>query len=294
MAKDAINIYKNVMNEDLKSYLNGLDNDDYGFCNIISNRLITDAVILESKEYALIGAILKDITVDYRFYETKETVLKDVKKKLFNIIEDLLDEKIDLNIDYIINKYFEYFEDFRKMVISDLENYTENKAFSIYFTKYIINLFKDELKNQEIPYNLDALVYGILIEINRIIKTFGFVNQQLILKTLLSFFGKLSEYFRYLLISESKTEKWKKLYAEYKEKLAENLELFELDDSYIIQSTDLIFEICKEWRLMFIRLLEIPKAQYIGKPISMPKIVKEDLKEMVSDLISSRLEEENK
>ena len=294
MTEESINIYNSILIEDIKSYLNGLEKNDYGFCNILSNRLITDAVILESKEYTLIGTILKDVTFDYRFFENKKIALDDAKENLLNMVKDFLNHKDELDIYYILSKYFEYHDDFRKITTSDMENYKENKSFSIYTTKFILDAFKDEIKNQDMPYNLDVLVYGILSEINRIIRTFGFVNQQLILKTLFSFFGKLSEYFRYILISESKTEKWKKLFFKYKEKLTNNIELFEINDEYITTTVDLIFEICKEWRFMFIRLLEIPKSQFIEKPVSMPEIVKEDLREMVSDLISSKLEGEEK
>lgn len=294
MSNELINIYNNILIEDLKSYLKGLEKNDYGFCNIISNRLITDAVILESKKYTLIGTILKDVTFDYRFFENKKIALDDAKENLHNMVEDFLENKNESDINYILSKYFEYYNEFRKVITSEMEVYEENKSFSIYTTKYILNTFKDEIKNQEMPYNLDVLVYGILIEINRIIRTFGFVTQQLLLKTLLSFFGRLSEYFRYILISESKIEKWKKLYFEYKEKLTNNIESFEINDEYIKSTVNLIFEVCREWRFMFIRLLELPKSQFIEKPISMPEIVKEDLREMVSDLISSKLEGENK
>lgn len=294
MSNELINIYNNILIEDLKSYLKGLEKNDYGFCNIISNRLITDAVILESKKYTLIGTILKDVTFDYRFFENKKIALDDAKENLHNMVEDFLENKNESDINYILNKYFEYYNEFRKITTSEMEVYEENKSFSIYTTKYILNTFKDEIKNQEMSYNLDVLVYGILSEINRIIRTFGFVSQQLILKTLLSFFGRLSEYFRYILISESKIEKWKKLYFEYKEKLTNNIESFEINDEYIKSTVNLIFEVCREWRFMFIRLLELPKSQFIEKTISMPEIVKEDLREMVSDLISSKLEGENK
>ncbi len=294
MSNELINIYNNILIEDLKSYLKGLEKNDYGFCNIISNRLITDAVILESKKYTLIGTILKDVTFDYRFFENKKIALDDAKENLHNMVEDFLENKNESDINYILSKYSEYYNEFRKIITSEMEVYEENKSFSIYITKYILNTFKDEIKNQEMPHNLDVLVYGILSEFNRIIRTFGFVSQQLILKTLLSFFGRLSEYFRYILISESKIEKWKKLYFEYKEKLTNNIESFEINDEYIKSTVNLIFEVCREWRFMFIRLLELPKPQFIEKSFSMPEIVKEDLREMVSDLISSKLEGENK
>ena len=288
MSNELINIYNNILIEDLKSYLKGLEKNDYGFCNIISNRLITDAVILESKKYTLIGTILKDVTFDYRFFENKKIALDDAKENLHNMVEDFLENKNESDINYILSKYFEYYNEFRKITTSEMEVYEENKSFSIYTTKYILNTFKDEIKNQEMPHNLDVLVYGILSEIGEK------WHNTLVKKTLLSFFGRLSEYFRYILISVSKIEKWKKLYFEYKEKLTNNIESFEINDEYIKSTVNLIFEVCREWRFMFIRLLELPKSQFIEKTISMPEIVKEDLREMVSDLISSKLEGENK
>jgi len=294
MSQESKKIYESVLIEDLKAYLNGLEKQEFSFCNIISNRLITDAVFLDSKYFVLIGAILKDITFDYQFFKNKEIILSKAYDNLKKMVKNILEKGVEIKQDYILDLYHEYFDEFRIITSSTNEEYQENKSFSIFVTKYIIDTFKDELKSQNLPINIDGLIFGILNEINRIIRSFGFVDQQLILRLLINYFGKVSEYFRYILILEKKSNKWQKLYLEYVDKVVKNFESFDISDSYLSSIIDLIFEICKEWRFMFIRLLEIPKPQLIERRITMPDIVKQDLKEMVSDLISSKLEDKEK
>lgn len=290
MSEDFQEQFLDVLKEDLKGYMNGLDESDYGFCNILSNRMITNAVILRSKSYALLGAILKEITYEFRFYKDDDKLKKGIRK-LKKILTNYSLEKTGFNSKQLIEDYYEYYQEFRELIKSDLEEYEENTSFSMVAIKFCLEFYIKELNYNDIPINLDVLVFGVLNEINRVIKSHGCTAEQLMLKILLNSFGRMYEYYRFFLDAETKKERWLQSYNNLKEKVINNLKKIFEDQPYIESSIDLIFEICEEWRYMFIRMLEIPKTTVLERQVTVPKKVKEDLNGIVSDLISSKLED---
>ncbi|MHA1491082.1 MAG: hypothetical protein ACTSRI_15720 [Promethearchaeota archaeon] len=100
--------------------------------------------------------------------------------------------------------------------------------------------------------------FGVSNELNRIYRNFGCTIHQLILKILIIFTARLYEYYRFLILSvEPKNKFWEQKYIKLKEKIINNIESFNIDEEYLEKTTDLLFEICKEWRHMFIRLIEL-------------------------------------
>ncbi len=293
MTENSLDKHKYVLKEDLKAYLNGLDDIEFGFCNILSNRMITNAVILKSKIYALLGAMLKEITYEFRFYKEDGDLRKGIRK-LKKILSEYNSDKYELTAKKMMEDYQNYFNEFRDLIKIEREVYKENLEYSQYTVKFCLDFYIKELKYNDTPINLDVLIFGVLNEINRVIKSHGSTSEQLMLKIILNSFGRMYEYFRfYLQYDESKIQRWKESYEKFKKNLLNNLEKFNADKKYIENSIDFLFDICEEWRYMFIRMLEIPKTStsVVEKQVTVPKKVKEDLDEIVSDLIGSKLED---
>jgi hypothetical protein len=91
------------------------------------------------------------------------------------------------------------------------------------------------------------------------------------------------------LSKDPKDDFWEEKYFKLKEKIKKNIEEFDIDDEYLIKTTDLLFEICKEWRVMFIRLMEIA-PQVKREQTSIPPKIQEELKGMVSKITDSEVE----
>lgn len=293
MTENSFDKYKYVLKEDLKAYLNGLADLDFGFCNILSNRMMTNAAILKSKIYALLGAVLKEITYEFRFYKDDGNLRKGIRK-LKRILSDYTSDKHILNAKQIMEDYQDYYNEFRDLIKIERETYKDNLEFSQFSINFCLVFYIKELNFDDTPINLDVLIFGVLNEINRVIKSHGSTSKQLMLKIILNSFGRMYEYFRfYLQYEESKIERWKESYDKFKKNLLDNLEKFNDDKKYTENSIDFLFEICEEWRYMFIRMLEIPKTStsVVEKQVTVPKKVKEDLDEIVSDLIGSKLED---
>lgn len=276
--------YKPVLIEDLKIYINGLDLEDFNLCNIISNRLITNAVFLESKEYTLVGAILKEVLNFFAVVEDYKNIKSELKKLINKIIKS---ENGDIN--FIMESYLNFYNKIRDEINPKHERYKENKEYSLYSTKYSLKFLKEELSSQNVPYFRDLIYFGISSELNRIFRNFGCITHQLILKVLIVFSGRLYDYYRYLILSkEPKNDYWEEKYFHIKEKIKNNIEEFDIDDEYLEKTTNLLFEICKEWRLMFMRLMEIA-PQIKREKTSIPPKVQEELKGMVSKITESEL-----
>lgn len=282
--------YKKVLKKDLKAYLKGLEANEYGYCNVISNRMITNSMIIESKNFNLLGAILKETTFDFNLFQDDDK-FNEAKKKLISIVKSYLEMEDTPEIEQIISNYFEYYDVFRSLISSPFSEYEDNIDFSIYTTKFCLKFLVEESESEKnLPYNLDVLVFGVLSEINRVIKNFGFTKHQLILRLILSFYGRTHEYYRFLLSNENVVDKWEELYKDFKNQFLLNLKSFSLEDEYITSSISLLFEICKEWRLFFMRLLEIPRGTKVGRIVPIPKNVREELDEIVTKLIDSKIE----
>ncbi len=293
MTENSFEKFKYVLKEDLKAYLNGLDELDFGFCNILSNRMMTNASILKTKIYALLGAVLKEITYEFRFYKDDGNLKKGIRK-LKKILSDYNSDKYELHTKKIMEDYQDYYSEFRDLIKVERETYKDNPDFSQFSINFCLAFYIKELNFNDTPINLDVLIFGVLNEINRVIKSHGSTSKQLMLKIILNSFGRMYEYFRfYLQYEENKIKRWKESYNIFKNKLLDNLKKFNDDEEYIENSIDFLFEICEEWRYMFIRMLEIPKTStsVVEKQVSVPKKVKEDLDEIVSDLIGSKLED---
>ncbi|TFG24168.1 MAG: hypothetical protein EU529_05110 [Promethearchaeota archaeon] len=293
MSENSFDKFKYVLKEDLKSYLNGLNDLDFGFCNILSNRIMTNSLILNSKINALLGAVLKEITYEFRFYK-EDVNLKRGLRKLKKILNNYISDKYDLDAKMIMEDYQDYYNEFRDLIKVEREIYKDNPEFSQFSINFCLEFYIKELNFNDTPVNLDVLVFGVLNELNRVIKSHGSTSKQLMLKIILNSFGRMHEYFRiYLQYEEEKIKRWKESYDKFKKNLLDNLERFNDDKDYIENSIDFLFEICKEWRYMFIRMLEIPKisTSVVEKQTTVPKKVKEDLDEIVSELIDSKLED---
>ena len=279
-----------VLIEDIEAYFKGLKKEDLGFSNILSNRLMTDAVILNSKEYVLLGAILKDILSDIGLFKEHLNV-KQVTSKFEDFIKSYLTDDKKLIPISLINDYNNFYKYLLDSFDLPNEGYTKNLEFIELTLEFMLNFFKKEIKDDALPVNLNVLIFGVISEIKRTTRNLGLNSKILMLRLILTYFGRLHEYFRFLLASETKIEKWENLYKEYTDKLISNIDSYKNNDDYINDSIDFLYEICKEWRLMYIRLLELPKTVPIEKEVNIPPDIKQELDEMVTNLIKNKLEE---
>ena len=284
--------FRSVLIEDLVVYRRGLKEKDYSFCNIISNRITVNACVLESKEFVLIGAFLKSLIPFFQRFD--EATEKKANTDLRKIVDGIIRMEDHLDLFIIMDKYSEFFDTYRLDFNTALELYKENKDYSSKIFDFCLNFLKGELKENKIPLSQNILLSGIANELSRASNNFGCTSHQLMLQLIISFFSKLEDYFRILILSdESGDTLWEDRYNDFKKKFTENINAYEMSDTYIKRSIDDLFDIIKEWRYMFLRLMNIGIPRQEGK-MKIPTKVEEELKGMVSKVTSQELEGKEK
>lgn len=281
-----------VLKEDLKVFSKYLESNDLNVCNIISNRIIANSILLDSKEFTLIGCCLKNHIIYLRRVlklEDRNDKIKEFKNYLTKV-----EEKIDLNV--ILIDYFSLNQDIIKFLIpkEEKEIYSENLEYSKHAHKFLAKFLIDELENNDSYHQINLIYGGILNELNRIIRSHGFEIEELMLQFIINYSGRLYDYFRVLILNTNRKEDWEKKWNEFKEKIINNLNKYLSDyEKYIVDSLELLFILCKEWRLMFIRLLEPFQTQRTERiPIELPKMIKDKISNLISNGINDELIDE--
>ncbi len=273
-----------VLIDDLEIFKEGLKREDFSFCNILSNRLITDAVFLNSKGFVLLGVILKE---NLNYFALLED-FKIVKGEYIEFINEF-NQSEDLDLERIINRYINFYDKIWVDISPEHEKYEKNLDYSLFSTKYVINFLIDNLERQDVPYIRDSIIYGATNELNRIYRNFGALKYQLMLKTVLYLSGKLYDYYRVLILStSSKKEIWKEKIISLKLKIKNNIRSFKIEKKYLENSLDLLFEISKQWRHLFIKVGELSLPIQREKT-TIPPEIQQELEEIVSKVTESEL-----
>jgi len=273
-----------VLIDDLEIFKEGLKREDFSFCNILSNRLITDAVFLNSKGFVLLGVILKE---NLNYFALLED-FKIIKGEYIEFINEF-NQSEDLDLERIINRYINFYDKIWVDISPEHEKYEKNLDYSLFSTKYVINFLIDNLERQDVPYIRDSIIYGATNELNRIYRNFGALKYQLMLKTVLYLSGKLYDYYRVLILStSSKKEIWKEKIISLKLKIKNNIRSFKIEKKYLENSLDLLFEISKQWRHLFIKVGELSLPIQREKT-TIPPEIQQELEEIVSKVTESEL-----
>ncbi len=281
--------FPKVIIEDLEVYKKGLDKKNYQFCNVISNRITMNSVFLESKEFALIGGLLKDILPNFQKLEEEDE--NKARRELIKIIDIYIKNIENLDCVFIIDKYSEYYDTFKQCFNSSIEKYTENKDYTSKVINYCLSFLKKELDEDSLPLSEDLLTSGVLNEISRITRSFGCTTHQHMLKLVLSFFSKLRDYFKVLLLSdETENVEWSNRHKTHIGILKENITNYELSDGYIERCLDDLYVFIKEWRLMFMRFMNI--IPQIPQQVRIPSRIDSELKNLVSKAVSKEIKGE--
>ncbi|MHA1872256.1 MAG: hypothetical protein ACTSXF_15050 [Promethearchaeota archaeon] len=284
-----MNNYQTILNEDLEAFRKYIKRENLELATIITNRLIENSLLIESKEYTLLGAFLRiHILLLKRIIEEEKK--KEKIQEVYNFITNIKD-KIDLNI--IFNEYFKLYQNLREELIpfEEKEIYKQNLAYSEYSIKYFIKFLIEELKDNLNYFRLNQLFGGILNEIDRISTYYGATKTDLMLYITLNYSGRIFNFFRSLIINDDIDKKeWIERWNIYKKELINNLTIFLEDkDNYFSNSLSLLIKLCKEWRYMFLRISEPISIEF--KIHEKPPIPKE-INEKISKLITSTIKEE--
>jgi hypothetical protein len=280
-----------VVLQDFKLMKKYFSESDLKSSNVLTNRLLLNSVILNDKNVTftacvfkiLISRILKtyDPKIKLRFQEKYLNMLEKIKEP-FKDINIILKDALDLYQIFI----YEIKEEENKIYEKDLD--FVNKSINFFISSVI-----DDLKNERFVHSIYLIFVGLLSEIDLATRTHGILLKHFILIIVTDFIHKVYEYYRILIIqskAEGLTDCWNQKWNNLQKKIISNYEsyLTLAADKYIENSIDFLFEIVKEWRLLFLRILDpFPKL-----PTQKNIKINEDVKEKIDKLAKLNLEKE--
>jgi hypothetical protein len=286
--------YISILKNDFVAFRKATENNNFVDANMFSNRLIADACFINHKEFAILGAILKEV-VQHVGKGGKE--LKDHKRILFSEFEKEI-ENPEMDLKQIWETYFKFYNTSLPHLIIESERTTYKP--NVEFSKAITTWGKSFLiENRDVLTGERNLVLaGIESELRRVYKVSGLNSKQLILITIITF---LDRYYRYVLFSSVDSEdlfdpdKLKDKMSPFIDKLIEVFESIEEKEigDVVDQGSSFLFDICLAWREMFVRYMEIQPliSQDKRKRIELPDEAKLKIKEIMSQALQKQVEE---
>jgi len=285
-----------IIKEDMKIISEALKNSDINNANIFCNRIITDATLNKLVSPTIVGAILKDIIMDSLQFEENPDDFKKFTDKILSLInkfEEIMETQVD-NLEEIWRSYLKYFDSTRDLhfLIYEKGKYQSNPEFSRSTTEFCLNFLIEDLK--EVNF-LSITPYGVVNELSRVYITHGANIDDLSLKILITYFGHYFEYIKILMkdVSELLVKKIENEFTTLKDQIIEIITLYlEGKKEFLRESSELLFNLCLEWRKMFIRFMEIRLPTKKERGIKLPKEAKEKIKKIVSEVTQKEVEKE--
>jgi hypothetical protein len=283
--------FENVLYEDLRVYRKSLAENKLDLGNILANRLNSDAISLNSKEYSLISMILKECVLILLRITDPEKQQKETKL-LLTLIEKI---KTPLSVNNYMKMYSDFYKRMNKYLITPEEKYTEDIEFTEYTINYYLDFLITELKGEDLNVTTTRIFVGVFSEITRVVKTHGFSQKHLLLQLILSCFNRLYDYFRFVKLNTSEKQyiRFEKLLKTNLNLLINNIKLYKqsTQQQYLQSSLNDIFDISKEWRLMYVRFMDIriPIPSVKQRNIELPEETREILKDMALKGVQSEI-----
>ena len=272
---------KTALNEDVKAIVGAFENEDFHIMNILSNRLLSNSIIVDVNDYVT-GWIYKDIALSFNRFQTQgletySTALATVKPIINKIAEDYSSEKT--NFENLWKNYFEYCLRIREFSLKsfEYESYSTNVEYTKHAFNWLIN-FLDE--NRELlKKDKNRLLKGVLNEMDRIYRCYSGDFNTLII---LSLVRALDSLYLYILYEKEHKDKIYPL-------LDKVIKYSQNSETDIEAGSEILKDILTEWRYYFIRYMDIAVTRgNIEGGIMIP----ENVKGKLSDSISKSLEEE--
>lgn len=282
----ATNIFQ-VIKQDVKAAGLAFQNDDFTDMNILSNRIMSNAMLSEDPRFTLIGFCLKETSGVYERIKARETLTTFATAKSLG---DAFIRSIDLESD--ISQFWEQYYIFRNKVRHhqqseyEKESYKENVEFTRFAFRWLIQklsedrdvLFKDH----------NQFLRGILSEMGRIFRVSGGELVDVYCFSLVRALQLYYDYADYFSRDERKEFITKSLLP-HVDDIAKTLLKDTVDQKKV---TLLLRRIIVDWRLAYVQFTERPRFVRVQEGEGVP--ITEETKRKISDTVTKALEEEVK
>ncbi|MBD3211865.1 MAG: hypothetical protein GF311_04580 [Candidatus Lokiarchaeota archaeon] len=292
-----------VLNDTISAIKLSLVKKNFALFNILSNRLITDSVFLSEKNYCLIGVFLREISQSISLIDLSEELSREIEELIILFIKnfnEIIKESREENKRIFELLWKEYVNVIKNIMIFSIveeeEQYSQNTIYTDFAINYILKYYISEYKN--FTRKKRTLTIGVLSEIDRLFKNFGFNKEHLAIKTIISFFNRTLDYklHNYYSNENQISEDDFFMLQEYINNYLNILDNYLQGSDKILETAqDYIYDYAKEWRFLYMKYLNtIPQFIQVKRKKDEQLILPEDAKNQLRDLVTQSIIKEDK
>lgn len=261
---------------DLDAYGLTVKESDFKQANIFANRVMSNSFIFNSRDFGIIGHILKEIASDgINVQQSRdEKLLNEYSKKsekvLGEIVTMLDSNKIDLT--KIWSHFSAQQDTTMKLFMSDYETraYAEpDKDFSHEMIKNLMEILEENIVLLE--YRSNNIYRGMLNEIGRMSKVSGLYNYDQHFVALLGMMQKIDEYVKQTSSSADFIQRSKKELIPLTKKVVEIYNSMNSENYQNETIDDFLWSLIKIWRLYFVKFMEQGQISYSMREEQIPE-----------------------
>lgn len=299
--------WQKTFNAHVKAASKAFLSEDYNLMNIFSNRIMSDALILGSESYGMVGFFLKNASLAFtkakskvappsKIADSQNYNLEKLGKELFKVYVDLS------NYDPIPlwDCYLNFRERIRLELITDIERdtYEDDPGLSDHLSGWLSDYL---LKNKEVLLHKENnLLKGIVNEAERTVNVCGVGKMACVFLSIVTAMDWTNEYYQFLSDILPFSNKDNPVVSVLFPLIEETDVLMEENDSteMLLHANKIIWKLIVEWRKLFLNYMELTtKKQNIllGEDLRgrVPEIPLEE-KKRLTDLMTKKIEDELK
>lgn len=256
-----------IFRYDLDAYGISVKDKNFKDANIFANRIMSNAVIFDEKEYGIVGYVLKEIANDGLNLLQSSNISEiplfvRASSKIVGLVLNLLESK-KIDLEQIWDAYNQHQNSTHKLFMSKTEknSYLDQNT---KFSKSAINTLIEYMrKNQKIfSYRPNNFIKGILNEVSRLSKVHGLDNDDEHFVSLFRMLLRLDEYVKENSTLSDFIPRSEKELIPFVEKII-SLRNSQNDGNFKHDNiNDLLWSMIKTWRHYFIKFLENPQPMY--------------------------------
>jgi hypothetical protein len=286
---------KKIIELDTKSAIQAFKANEFSIMNAFANRAMANAIMGKDKKLVLPGFFLKDIAMNYGIILVQpDSAISTAKTVGNSYMESLLGfmAKIDdVKLEDLWKSFFKFSLEIKEFLKDTFEkdNYSSDEPkFGNEAFLWLLNYLDESKEILVEPRN--RLLEGTINEMDRIFKTHGSLENGFYC---LSMMRALQRYHSYFGVAHKKEDKIdpsevKKIYP-YIERIKKFLSNEKVD---IDEVMNVVWELTSNWRLLFIRYMEIQPSIAIERAIQLPEEVKSKLTKSVTQAMEKEVKKD--
>ncbi len=260
---------------DFEAFGIAIREEEFKEANIFANRIMSNAYLLDGKDFGVLGHILKEVANDgINILQSKEPKL--IKEYTQNSIEFFgkitkMIETDSINLKNAWNNYSDHQDKTKLLFMSPAESKAyqkTDKSLSNKVIKKLMELLEKEI--QILAYRPNNFFLGMLNEIGRVSKVNGLYAYDEHFVSLLRMIQKIDDYVKQTSSGSDFVTRSKRETIQLTEKIIQVYKSIDSKNQQDEKINELLWILIKIWRAYFIKFMEVGQVNYSMKEEQVP------------------------